>query len=106
VQIALPRETKSPQIDHPPLRVFHFSGPALTNNIEITRLDDVEVKIYSLAKSVVDCFRLRNKIGTDVAVHAINDAVRRKGVRPAEILHIARACRIERVILPYLESIQ
>ena len=104
VQIALPRGTKSPKIHHPPIRVFRFSGAALTDGVEVVELDGVDVQMYSLPKTVVDCFRFRNKLGLDVAVEALSEAVRRKGVRPAGILKYARRCRIEKVILPYLEA--
>jgi predicted transcriptional regulator of viral defense system len=106
VQIALPRRTKAPRLDHPPLRVFWFSGPALTEGIEVVKVDGVDIRIYDLPKTVVDCFRFRNKLGLDVAVDALNQAVRRKGVRPADVLGYARMCRIESVILPYVEAIQ
>jgi predicted transcriptional regulator of viral defense system len=106
VQIALPRGTKTPQLDHPPLRVFRFSGPALTEGVETVRLDGVDVRIYVLAKTVVDAFRFRNKLGVDVAVEALSLAVNRHGVKPAELLRYARACRVESVMLPYLEAIQ
>ena len=56
--------------------------------------------------TVVDCFRFRNKIGLDVAVGALNDAVKNKGVSSRDILRYARACRMQNVILPYLEAIQ
>ncbi len=104
VQIALPRGTKSPRIHHPPVRVFRFSGAALTDGVEVVKLDGVDVRIYSLPKTVVDCFRFRNKLGTDVAVEALGEAIRRKEVRPADILRYARRCRIENVIIPYLEA--
>jgi len=106
VQIALPRGTKTPQLDHPPLRVFRFSGPALAQGVEVVQLDGVDVRIYSLAKTVVDCFRFRNKLGADVAIEALDEAIRRKAVRPSEILQYARGCRVESVILPYLEAIR
>lgn len=106
VQIALPRETKAPRLDHPPLRFFWFSGPALSEGVQVVQVDGVDVRIYDLPKTVVDCFRFRNKLGLDVAVDALNQAVRRKGVRPADVLRYARLCRIESVILPYVEAIQ
>lgn len=106
VQIALPRRTKTPRLDFPPIRVFWFSGPALSEGIDVVEIDGVDVRIYDLPKTVVDCFRFRNKIGLDVAVAALNDAIKRKGVRPAELLRYARLCRIESVLLPYLEAIQ
>lgn len=106
VQIALPRGTKTPRIDHPPIRVFRFSGPALADGVEVAQLDGVDVRIYSLPKTVVDCFRFRNKLGLDVAIEALGEAIRRKSVRPADILQHARRCRMEKVILPYLEAIR
>ncbi len=61
-QIALPRGTKQPVLEHPPVRVFHFSGPALTEGIETVKVDDIPVRVYSPAKTVADCFRFRNQI--------------------------------------------
>lgn len=104
VQIALPRRTKPPRMNFPPLRVFWFSGPALSEGVQVVKLDGVDVRIYNLPKTVVDCFRFRNKLGLDVAVDGLNQAVRHKAVRPADILEYARLCRIESVILPYLEA--
>ena len=106
VQIALPRRTKAPRVDYPPLRVFWFSGPALSEGIQVAELDGVEVRIFNLPKTVVDCFRFRNKLGLDVAVEALNQAIKWKGVRPADVLRYARLCRIESVILPYVVATQ
>ncbi len=106
IQIALPRKTKAPKIDYPPLRVFWFSEMAFTEGVETTVLDGVEVRIFNLPKTVVDCFRFRNKLGLDVAVEALTQAIRRKGVQPTEILRYARLYRVERVMLPYLEAIR
>lgn len=106
VQIALPRATKTPRLDFPPIRVFRFSGPGLSEGIEMVKVDGVDLRVYGLAKTVVDCFRFRNKLGLDVALDAMSQAMRRGGVRPAQILHYARLCRIESVLLPYLEAMR
>lgn len=106
VQIALPRATKAPSLGFPPIRVFHFSGPALAEGVETVSVDGVDLKVYDLPKTVVDCFRFRNKLGLDVALDALSQATRRKGVRPAQILHYARLCRIETVVLPYLHAMR
>jgi predicted transcriptional regulator of viral defense system len=106
VQVALPRGTKTPQLDYPPVRVFRFSGSALSEGIDVAQLDDVDVRIYDLPKTVVDCFRLRNKVGVDVAVEALNLALQRKGVQPSDLLRYARLSRVESVMLPYIEAIR
>jgi predicted transcriptional regulator of viral defense system len=106
VQIALPRGTKSPKLDHPPLRVFRFSEPGLSLGVQTVELDGIDVHIYDPAKTVVDCFRYRNKLGVDVAIEALKLCIERKLARPAELLRYARKCRAERVMLPYIEALQ
>jgi len=105
VQIALPRGTKKPKLDYPPIQVHQFTGAALTDGVDVVEFDGIPVQIYSLAKSVADCFRFRSTLGTDVAVQALQEAVRSKGVPPAQLLKYARVCNVETVMRPYLEAV-
>ena len=105
VSIALPRTVKRPRLDHPPLRVFWFSGESLTEGIEEHKIDGVIVSIYGPEKTVADCFKFRNKIGPDVAIEALKLCRERKGSTPRKLLHYARVCRVERVMRPYLEAL-
>lgn len=105
VHIALPRSVKAPRLEHPPIRVYHFSGAALTEGVETVMLDDTPVKVYGPEKSVVDCFRFRNSLGLEVALEALKLCIARKGSSPRQILHFARLCRMERVMRPYLEAL-
>jgi hypothetical protein len=65
----------------------------------------VEVKVYSIAKTIADCFKFRNKIGMDVALEALREGLRQKRCTPENILKFARINRVERVMLPYLEAL-
>jgi hypothetical protein len=56
-------------------------------------------------KTVADCFKFRNKIGLDVAIEALKLCRERKGSTPRKLLPYARACRVERVMRPYLEAL-
>ena len=105
VQIALPRRTRYPRLDHPPLRVFLMTGAAYTEGIETHSIEGISLRIYSPEKTVVDCFKFRNKIGIDVAVEALRLARERKRVTPRVLLQYARLCRVERVMRPYLEAL-
>ena len=105
VYIALPRHLRAPRLEHPPLRVFRLSGRPLVEGVETHTLDSVPVRVYSARKTVADCFKFRNKIGLDVAVEALRLCMDRKGSRPRDLLHYARICRVERIMLPYLEAI-
>ena len=105
VQIALPRRTRYPRLDHPPLRVFLLTGAAYTEGIETHAIEGIPLRVYGPAKTVVDCFKFRNKIGIDVAVEALRLARERKRVTPRALLQYARLCRVERVMRPYLEAL-
>jgi predicted transcriptional regulator of viral defense system len=105
VWIALPEKARKPRLAHPRLRVARFSGAALTEGIETHRLEGVEVRVYSAAKTVADCFKYRNKVGIDVAVEALRDFSRRHRGGANELARFARICRVSRVMQPYLDAI-
>src|ERR1035438_7525256 len=78
VWIAIPRGMRHPKLDAPPLRVTTLSGAAYAEGIEEHMIEGVTVRIYGIAKTVVDCFRFRNKIGLDVAMEALRESLRSK----------------------------
>lgn len=105
VWLALERGSRPPKISHPPLRVLWFTGPAFTEGIENHTIDGVTVRIYSPEKTLADCFKYRRKIGIDVAVEALRLYRRNRKPDVKGVLHLARICRVERVMRPYLESL-
>jgi predicted transcriptional regulator of viral defense system len=105
VWIALAEKARKPRLDYPRLRVARFSGPALTQGIETHRIEGVEIRVYSAAKTVADCFKYRNKVGIDVAVEALRDFSRRHRGGANELARFARICRVSRVMQPYLDAI-
>lgn len=105
VWVALPEKARKPRIDYPRLRVARFSGLALSEGIEVHRLEKVEVRIYSAAKTVADCFKYRNKVGIDVAIEALRDFCRLNRGQATELARFASICRVTRVMQPYLDAI-
>jgi hypothetical protein len=65
----------------------------------------VPVRIYSVAKTVVDCFKYRNKIGLDVALEALRECRRARKCGTDELWRFAQICRVGNVMRPYLEAI-
>lgn len=105
VWIALPEKARRPRLEYPRLRVARFSGAALTEGVEKHRLEGVEIRVYSAAKTVADCFKYRNKLGIDVAVEALRDFSRRYRGGATDLARFARICRVTRVMQPYLDAI-
>ena len=102
VSIALPPGLKGPRMSHPPIRVFHFSGQTMEAGRKTHKMDGIEVSVYNAEKTIADCFRLRNKIGEDVAIEALRIYVRRRGLNIDQLLKYSKICHVERVIQPFL----
>jgi len=87
------------------MRFVRFSGRSLTEGIEEKQIEGVVVKMYNPAKTVVDCFKYRNKIGLDVALEALRDCFRIRKCTMDELSYYAQVCRVEKVMKPYLEAV-
>jgi predicted transcriptional regulator of viral defense system len=105
VWIALDRKGRKPRRVPARLRIVRFSGAMLTYGVVKRTMLGVPVSITSPARTVVDCFRYRNKAGIDVAMEALRDAVRSRITTVDEIVRAAEVCRIRTVIGPYLEAL-
>ena len=105
VWLAVDRRAGIPRIDFAPVRIIRMSGATLLTGIEERNIDGVRVRITSPARTVVDCFKFRNKIGIDVAVEALKDYRRlRKGTVDA-LWQQADLLRMSKVIRPYWDAI-
>lgn len=106
VWVAVDRKARAPREPGLPIRLVRFSGAALTSGIEERSVEGVTVRVYSPAKTVVDCFRYRNKIGLDVAIEALRDCYRQRLATVDELWEYASKLRVAAVIRPYLESLE
>ncbi len=105
VSVAVPRDSRLPSLDYPPILAHRFSEQAYRSGIEEHQIDGVPVKVYSPEKTLADCFKFRNKIGMDVVLEAFKLYKARKKFNLSELLKQAKICRVEKVIRPYLEAI-
>ena len=105
VYLAVPRNAGPPRIDHPPVRVFRVGSRAFAEGVETHVLDGTPVRVYSREKTLADCFKYRAAVGLDTAVEAIRRYRDQGQLDIAAVLRAARACRVERVIRPYLEAV-
>jgi predicted transcriptional regulator of viral defense system len=105
VWIAVGHKDWRPKGGAPPVRVVHMSGRAAAVGVESHTVEGIPVRVFDAAKTVVDCFRYRNKVGLDVALDALRDFTRRRHENPDILWGYARACRVTRVMRPYLEAL-
>lgn len=105
VWLAIPNKGRAPKIHYPPLRIVYFSDKALTEGVEEHVIDGVTVRVTSVARTVVDCFKFRNKIGLDVALEALRESWDNKRVSMDDLWRYAALFRVANVMRPYMESL-
>lgn len=105
VWLALPKSAwRKPEI-YPPLHIAHFSGEAYTAGIGTHKRRGGKVRVYSMAKTVADCFKFRNHIGLDVAIEALREGWQQRRFTLEELDAMARVCRVQAVMRPYVEAL-
>jgi predicted transcriptional regulator of viral defense system len=102
--IAIPSSNWKPIVAYPPVNPLFFGPSSYSIGIETHRIERVPVRIYGIAKTIVDCFRYRNKIGIDRALDALRRGLAEGRCSSHDILAVAEKLRAARVIIPYLES--
>ena len=105
VWMAIPNHSPTPRLDQPALRVVRMSGASLIEGIDPVEIDGVKVPVFNAAKTVVDCFKYRNKIGLAVALEALRDGWSQRKLTMDALWHYARVDRVANVMRPYMESV-
>ena len=105
VWIAIPPHMASPRLDQPAIRVVRMSEAALAEGVDRLKIDGVDVPVFNAARTVVDCFRFRNKIGLDVALEALRDGWSRRKFTLDDLWRHATRGRVANVMRPYIEAI-
>lgn len=103
--IAMPRGSHAPRFEYPPIKMVQMTGDVYTAGVEEHLRDGVKLRVYCAAKTVVDCFKHRNKIGLDVALEALKDAWRARKASADDLWRYAQVCHVTNVMRPYMEVV-
>lgn len=104
VWLAIPSKAWRPRAVTVPLRLVHASEAAYAYGVETHRVYGADVRVYSAAKTVADCFKFRRKVGLDVAIEALRDYRKRERGGTDALWRAVEVCRVTRVVQPYLEA--
>jgi predicted transcriptional regulator of viral defense system len=105
VWVAIERTAWKPTITYPPIRFVRFSGWALTEGVERYPIQSREVPITNPARTIVDCFRYRNKIGVDIAMEGLREGIRHRKCTPDQLWQYAKKGQVWTVMRPYVETV-
>lgn len=104
VWMAIDRTSWKPTIRYPSIRFVRFSGWALTEGVERHSIQSRQVPITDPSRTIVDCFRYRNKIGIDVAMEGLREGVRQRKCTPDQLWHYAKKAHVWTIMRPYVET--
>jgi predicted transcriptional regulator of viral defense system len=106
VWLLLPSKAWAPTNPPVRLRIIRAGEKSLSAGVERHTIDGVPVPITSPAKTVADCFKYRNRIGLDVAIEALREALRSKKATADAIWRFAEINRVATIMRPFLEAMQ
>lgn len=105
VWMAIERTAWKPTISYPSVRFVRFSGWAMTEGVERYPVQSRKLPITNPARTIVDCFRYRNKIGIDVAMEGLREGIRKRKCTPDELWCYAKKARTWTIMRPYVETV-
>jgi len=105
VWICFPHKERIPRTLPFRIETVRASGEAFEAGRTTVQIEGVAVPIYDPAKTIVDCFKYRSRVGLDVAIDALRDGLRQRKAPRADLRRYAIICRVENVMRPYLESL-
>lgn len=105
VWLAIGQKDWAPKTDDSSMRIVRFTESLLAEGVETHMIEGVPVKVFSVAKTIADCFRHRSKVGQSVAIEGLQEALRQRKATPGEIARQAEHGGVATVIRPYLEAL-
>jgi predicted transcriptional regulator of viral defense system len=105
VWMAFDNRWGSPTDERIALRRVNMSGRSLSEGVETHLVAGVAVRVYGVPKTIADCFKYRSSIGLDVALEALKESWTAKKLDLNLLANYARACRVQKVMQPYLEML-
>jgi hypothetical protein len=96
VWMTIDKKARTPRVDSPPIKFVFASGDALAQGVvTLGLIDEVQIRVYSPMKTVADCFKYADKIGTEVGPAALAVSVANNKYNRQRLLRFAEICRVK-----------
>lgn len=105
VWMFIPQRAATPRLASNFLMVVRGGDPVLRIGVATHIVEGTTVRVTTPARTVVDCFRFRNRLGIGIAVEALRYYRTRKMGTLPELVEMAARFRMGNVMRPYLEAL-
>ena len=104
VWLCIKKGDRAPNIDYPSIQIVR-SRETEDFGVISTQVDGVPVLVTDIERTVVDCFKFRNKIGIGVAIEALTEAKRANKLEQGKLWEYAKRYRMTNIMMPYMEAL-
>lgn len=87
-----------------PIDFVYMKNELLTSDVVEFNSNGGTFLVFSVERTIVECFKARRKIGIGICVTALNEAVENKRIDWNYLWDVMKRCRMTRVMAPYLEG--
>jgi predicted transcriptional regulator of viral defense system len=94
-----------PRVERPPIEFVRFNPTVLKSGIQQHVIEGIPVRIYEPAKTIVDLFRYRRRVGLNTAIEGMRAALRGRKATPDEIARYAHEAGVWNALRPYFEAL-
>lgn len=99
VWMMIDKKAREPQVDSLPIKFVRASGDALDQGIvTLGLINEVQIRVYSPMKTVADCFKYADRIGTEVGPAALAATVSSNKYNRQRLLRFAEICRVKQAV--------
>jgi predicted transcriptional regulator of viral defense system len=105
VEIAITPGMRPIAIDYPPVKYYYYEKQTFKEGVVDYKVDSFSVRVFNPEKTIVDCFKFRNRLGMDIVLEALKLLKETKGLQLATIINYAKLARVDNIIKPYLQSL-
>lgn len=88
-----------------PINFVYIKPDLLARDVVEKMSNGTALRVFTVERTLAECFKHRNKIGVDVAVAALREATQKGLVDFAQLGRVFLVCRMLRIAQPYLEGL-
>jgi predicted transcriptional regulator of viral defense system len=103
--IAIPTPNRTPKIPDIELQVIRMNDKVFNAGIEEHLIEGQNVRIFSAAKTIADCFRYRSSVGIEASLEALKDGLIKGKFSINELYEFAIIDRVWNIMEPYIEAL-
>ena len=101
--VAIEKKSKVKLPDYPPIKLYYWDNNSLKTGTKTVTIDNSNITIFDIEKSVCDAVKFRNKIGKDILNEILTEYLKRKDKNIDLLIKYSKTLRVEKILKNYLD---